>query len=591
MFRSKDLPELVLQFLSQRGFKSEEDIERFLFPKLSQVPDPKHSLKDLDIAVKRLREARDRGEPIVVFGDYDVDGATSTALLVSALRELGWTVGNFIPHRVEEGYGLSIKGVQRMLRENPTAKVVITCDCGISSYEGIEYLNSQSIDVIVTDHHEPPSKRVPALAVINPKQQACDYPDKLLAGVGVAFLLLIGLRQSFESSKFPLGPYLDLVALGTVCDMAELRGANRIFVKAGLSYIRDGRRPGIRAIAEAAGVELFRTSARDLGFSLGPRLNAVGRMGDPRLGYETLIEEDFFNAQKKAQALESLNRQRRSLQEEQTKEAEAKGLQLLKKSPNRRSLVLTDSSFHLGLVGLIASRLVEKFKRPVCVLTKIDDEHELANFVDGKSLWKGSLRSPSGVHLAQILDRLRQNQPELLRSAGGHAVAAGVALEEERLEEFDSSFEEEVSRFGVHKESLEYDIELSSWEALSELIDLVEPTGNGNPPPRFLIKDFELAAHRVMKEKHLKLQGKLLGRNCSILQFNSPWVKILESLQGRSALRLDLTAEAFWNYWNGNKSLEFQLKDLLELKEGETKHALHYRKDEIIQSQSPAPAT
>jgi len=584
-----DYPSLLRQILWTRGFRSNDEVKSFLNPSLSDVVSPHGKLLDLEDALGLLLKAKDQKSKIVVFGDYDVDGASSTSMLVTAFREMGFNVSYFVPHRVREGYGITTKAVQRLLREEPEVKLIVSCDCGISSFDGIEILKNKGVQVIVTDHHEVPENRVQADAIINPKQKKCQYPDKKLAGVGVAFLLLIALRRAMEARDFKLKNYLDFVALGTVCDLAELVGTNRAFVKAGLEVMNSNPRPGIQAIRLSSGFNSHRISSQDLGFIFGPRINACGRMGDPRTGIQLLLSEDLVSAKDSAHTLEELNQKRRQGQNQQAETAIQMANEMLNNNPNLKSLVLADENFHLGLVGLIASRLTENFKRPSCVLTKIVDEHALANYTDlSASLWKGSLRAPLGTHLAKTLQQISQEDSNFFVSAGGHAVAAGIALREENLKNFPEQFEKHLIQEAEIDSSPQADAVWENSFELDRILSLLEPLGQSNPAPRFYVRDFRFQSVRIMKEKHLKLKGAIQGRNWSVLQFKSPWVSLFKRLETQSnsqrPLRLDFVGELFENEWNGKRSLELKLCELIEYRLGEKRHEPIRSSNEVSQS-------
>lgn len=559
-----DFPLLLRRLLWSRGLSDQETALRYLYPRLSHIENPVGKLKDLSEAISILIRARDQAQEVVVFGDYDVDGASSSALLVDFLSQMGWKVSYYIPHRIEEGYGLSPLAAKKLLEKQTSAQVVVTCDCGISSFEGISFLKQKSLSVIVTDHHEPPERRVAADAILNPKQKDCAYPDKNLAGVGVAFLLVIALRRELAAKDFSLLPFLDLVALGTVCDVAPLRGANRVFVKAGLEVLKQTRRVGLRALMSEASVNPIRLKCRDLGFGLGPRLNAAGRIGDPFLGVNTLLATDQTEAHSLARQLETHNMNRKQLQEEQILKAEASLSRSL--SGEQKSVVVKDSSFHLGLVGLIASRLCENFSRPSCVMTRVEDEHELANYPCEENLWKGSLRAPPGFHLAEQLAWMEEQCPDLFVSKGGHALAAGLAVREKDLDRFEKMFEKSIRRCGGRKKPTGYDLELTTTEGLEKILPWLEPVGEGNPAPRFLLEGAELEYYRILKEKHLKFQALIDGKTWPLLHFQSPWVRMFSEVTKGRAIQLRGIVEILENEWRGQVKTELLLKELLELK-------------------------
>ncbi len=553
---------LLREILWARGFRDQADIRRFLEPRLSDIPHPEDLLADLPIALERLVQARDAQQEVIVFGDYDVDGTTSAVLLTTVLRDLGFKVSTFIPHRVKEGYGVSLKASDALLARFPQARLVITCDCGMASFEGIENLRQNGIDTIVTDHHEVPDVRVAALAVINPKQAHCLYPEKSLAGVGVAFLLVMALRRRLDRQDYRLIPFLELVALGTVCDVAELKGLNRTFVKLGLSLMANSSWPALRWMFQQQNCALPPKS-RDLGFVIGPRLNASGRIGEPDLGFRLLMAKSESDVLPLALECESMNRQRRELQDKQIEDALRQGKQLFESGHSRASLVIVDPSFHLGIVGLVASRLSQNFERPVCVLTELTDEHALADFGQEKArIFKGSLRAPRGYHLADALKSLQIMDPDFFLSAGGHALAAGIAMKPEKVAAFREAFEQHFLSRPVVADVTEVDLVLREPSVPLSVLNALEPFGPSNPKPRLRLQGLQLQDCRVMKSIHLKILGRLQGKACEVLHFKSPWVKLL-SERPQGEVLLDLIVEPLENSFQGKTKVEFELKDFV----------------------------
>lgn len=572
-----DLSHNLRQFLWARGFHNPEDVEKFLFPKLQDVIHPDSLLLDLDEAIKILLKAKEQNQKILIFGDYDVDGATSTALLFQSLRDWGWRVDWFIPHRIEEGYGISIEAVNKLKSEKADFDVLISCDCGISSFEGIQALRDWNKKVIVTDHHECPPERVAAHAVLNPKQPACLYPEKNLAGVGVAFLLILGLRRAIGAKDYSLHSQLELVAIGSVCDLAELKGANRILVKAGLSRLRQTENPGLRALFELAGLQASSLKSRDLGFLIGPRLNAAGRVGDPALGIRLLLA-DSSNAKERAQTLEVENTKRRKIQNENLEQAL---VEVEKKSES--SAVIFHPNFHLGVVGLVASRLCERYQKPFAVFAPLEDEHALADFSGQTEILKASLRSPKGFHLAKTLQKISNQNPDLFLSFGGHAQAAGVSLRRENFSDFQKIFEFEISKRSDEEIAVDQDFVLESTQGLDSLLDWLEPIGQGNEAPRIEVQDYRIRQVRVMKQEHIKIMGSWRGLPLPILQFRSPWVNLWGNLQNAS---LHFIGELTQNEWQGRRSLEFLLKEVIDWKSLGGKNEFRPRSNEVSDRQS-----
>ncbi len=570
---------LLRELLWKRGFRTDSEVEEFLSPSLSKVPNPIGQLLDLEEALRLTLAAKESKWEITVFGDYDVDGSTSSVLLVRALRDWGFRVQLFIPHRVEDGYGLTKKAVESCLAKYPNTRLVISCDCGVSSYEGVALLRSRGVEVIVTDHHEPPPERVEASAILNPKQKACPYPAKNLAGVGVAFVFLLALRKALNRSDYSLRPLLDLVALGTICDLAELTGVNRILVKHGLQVLESQARPGVKALCEISGHQGSRLRAKDVGFLLGPRINASGRVGLPDRGAHALLSPDLASARQLARELDMANRLRRQMQEAQTEEALRMADEMIRRNPERSSLVIASKDFHLGVVGLIASRLADRYKRPVAALTFVDDEHFLADYPGRSGLWKGSLRSPVGFHLADALQKISKLEPALMISFGGHALAAGVTLDETAVDQFGKMFEIEASQVSNEKAVLIHEAVLDPESDLLNLIDQMEPFGQGNPQPLLLMPSARLNRVQIMKEEHLKLFVDLKGQNFSVLQFRSPWVSLAKEWgegisHRRDQIAFDAFVELSENEWNGRRSVELVLREVLNIKRNGEYHDL-----------------
>lgn len=560
------LPDLLRKILVARGISQDSDIQRFLFPNVSDLPLPHDCMQDIREAISRLLKAREEKEKVLVFGDYDVDGTTSAALLTRVLRLWGFQVETFIPHRIDHGYGVTKKAACVLRQKWPDVKLVVTCDCGIASEDGIAFLKSEGVSVIVTDHHEVPAKRVPADAVLNPKQKNCPYPEKRLAGVGVAFLLLLALRKALNARDFILTPYLDLVAVGTIADMSELLGANRILVRAGLERLRQPQNLGLRVLIESLGLSDRAIKSKDVGFLIGPRLNASGRVGDPECGLRLLMSDDLQESRRIVEELEKKNNLRRSLQEESVERASQLAEIQLRENPHRGGFVLFDPTFHLGIVGLVASKICERTKRPVCVLTELNDEHELAHFSTTERLVKGSLRAPLGYHLAQMIDAIRLRHPDLIKSGGGHAQAAGVSLSLHDWPLFQREFEEEAARRESLSPCVEADGVFAGDAGVLQYWPLLEPFGQGNPAPVLRVDQYEVERVRIMKDVHLRLQGRVGRMTMPVLHFKSPWVKIFRSM-GTEA-RISFVGELTENIWNGEKSWEFLLKELIHFQRG-----------------------
>ena len=477
------LPEPVCRLLATRGHAEPELVKRFLRPRLEQLHPPER-LAGVDVAAERLALAVRRGETVLVHGDYDVDGMCSTALMTRVLRGVGGQVVPFIPHRLRDGYDLTDAGV-RAARE-AGARVVLTCDCGTSAHGPVDALCAAGVDVIVSDHHLPGHGRgVPAcLAVLNPNAPGSDYPegDRGLCAAGVAFKLALALVRALGASETLVWRQVDLVALATVADLAPLRGENRVLARYGLKLLGESQNPGVRALVRAAGLDGKPLTAGRVGFILAPRLNAVGRLGHGLRGVELLTTDDPGRAHAIARELEELNRQRQEIDRRTLDEArrQVDALDL----DETYGLVLASEGWHPGVVGIVASRIVEETGRPA-VLVAVED-----------GVGKGSGRSIPRFDLHAALTTC--DQEGLFQRFGGHRAAAGVTLDAARLDDFARTFAR-VARERLAAEDLvpelRVDLELPIDEvtdALEAMLRHLEPHGYGNAAPVLVARDVEL---------------------------------------------------------------------------------------------------
>jgi single-stranded-DNA-specific exonuclease len=491
------LPRLVARILLNRGLIDTQDIAAFLEPGLEKLRPP-FGLPDLEKAAARLAEAVRRGETVIVYGDYDVDGLTSTCLLHDFFRELGLDCLTYIPDRLREGYGLKLPALQELARR---AKLLVTVDCGISDAAEVAWAMDQGLEVIVTDHHELPPELPPALAVVNPKRGGEDYPFADLAGVGVALLLALGVRANLRESgwfrKHPepnLRSCLDLVALGTAADVAPMQGENRILVREGLKVLEESRRPGLAALKEVAGLEGKPISYRDAVFRLAPRLNAAGRLGQARGALELLLSRDLAQARAQARYLSDLNRQRQGLEENLRRQA----LDLAQRQNlgDRRVWVLAGEGWHPGVLGIVAARLAEEYHRPVA----------LVSLEEGRG--RGSARSVEGFHLFRGLMACEK----ILARFGGHQAAAGFEMAAGDVAALQEALEEAFVR-QVGPEHLKPTLKVDAQVQLEELdarfyrqLERLRPFGPGNPEPVLICAGVECLNSRIVGERHLKVQ-------------------------------------------------------------------------------------
>ena len=472
------LPEIVCRLLLIRGYVSAEEAKLFLRPKLDRLHDPLGFLS-MDKAVARLSRAVRDKELVFVHGDYDVDGICSTTLLTRSIRYFGGEAMPFIPRRLEDGYDLSDAGVDAAIAAG--AKVVVTCDCGTTALVAVSRLCKAGIDVIVTDHHLPGGPLPECISVLNPKRPGCEYPDKDLAAVGVAFKLALALARTLDKNENFVWAMLDLVALATVADVAPLRGENRVFVRYGLKMLAETRNTGLRALIRAAGLDGKALTAGRLGFILAPRLNAAGRLGHAIRGVELLMTEDEHQANAIARELEELNYKRQEIDRWTLDQARERVLQL--DLDDTFGLVLADEAWHPGVIGIVASRLVEEFGRPT-VLIALSGDHG-----------KGSGRSISKFDLHGALGKAS----DLLLRYGGHRAAAGVTVARNKVDAFAARFNE-VAKSLLTPEDLvpeiRVDLEVSMDgldDKLESLFRHFEPFGIGNPTPVLLARNVAIA--------------------------------------------------------------------------------------------------
>jgi len=468
------------------------------------------TLGGLDRAAALLAEALQADRRIVVIGDFDADGATGTAVAVRGLRGLGArNVGWRMPDRVRHGYGLGPRLAEECLAGD-RPDLVVTVDQGISSLAGVARLREAGVEVIVTDHHLPGPELPAASAIVNPNLPGDEFPSPHLAGVGVMFYTLIGLRSALRGASrtpaFRMDSLLDLVALGTVADLVRLDENNRRLVHQGLKRIRARRcQPGVAALLEAGGRNLAHVSAADLGFVAGPRLNAAGRLDDISIGIRCLLADDFEAASRHAALLDGLNRERRQIQEEMTRQADEITARMLADLDGKPpGYCLHDAGWHPGVIGLVASRVCEQRARPVVALAPAGD---------GSNEWKGSCRSPAGVHMRDLLATLDARHPGLIERFGGHARAAGLSLDAGRLEAFGTAFGAEVANLEFAPETVWSDGELQADELSVETaaeLDAAGPWGQGWEEPLFDGR-FRILERRVVGSAHLKLVLEPLG--------------------------------------------------------------------------------
>ncbi len=542
-FFAKDLgvSPILAQILLNRGIQTKEQARGYLYDDISKCFDP-FLFKGMRKALKRTRQAIAGKEKIFIYGDYDVDGLSSAALLYFVLKDLGADVACYIPHRVEEGYGLNKQACMNLKKQK--AKLIITVDCGIGSHDEVKYLNSIGIDIIITDHHRILEDRIPpAYAVINSLQKGCAYPYKGLAGVGIAYKF----AQALTSGVMDISSHLDLVAMGTICDVAPLTGENRILVKHGLEVLSNTNKAGLKALMEITGIAKKKISTQHVGFILGPRINASGRMGSAEKALELLLSTDYEHALRLAKGLDNANRQRQKEESKTLKQA----ISMMQSEINfkhHRSVVLHNDEWHPGVIGIVASRIAEKYYRPTILISTKDE------------LGKGSGRSIRNFHLFDTLSKC----DHLLEEFGGHEKAAGISILKSNLLDFKKFFNE-MARKTLSCEELvpviDVDMEVSLSvlsENLIKELELCAPFGMGNPRPVFASRDLRAKDRpRTLRGNGFKIwltDGKV---TCEALGSKFNDIDISDKSDGFSVVYSPSI-----NNWQGINTIQLKLKDL-----------------------------
>ncbi|MFH1634226.1 MAG: single-stranded-DNA-specific exonuclease RecJ [Chloroflexota bacterium] len=535
-------PTILRQILYNRGYATHEAARRYLEGKQPPGTEPAN-LCGLPEAVDRLRRAIQQHEKIAIYGDYDVDGVTATALLVLYLRSLGADAEGYIPNRFDEGYGLNIGAIKRL--KDQGVNLVITVDCGIRSLEEADYARSLGLDLIISDHHHPGAELPNALAIIDPKQPGDTYPEKDLAGVGLAYKLAAGLSAHPEGLNIPTDDLLDLVALGTVADLVPLVGENRFLVREGLQRIRCPRRQGLMALIGVAGLKPGEITATDIGFALGPRLNAAGRMDSALTALKLLSTQNVLEAGQLAQQLEIQNRERQKI----TRGIQARAEELaILDDPDSLLLFAAHPDFNPGVVGLAASRLADQYYRPA-IVGQIGDEFTRA-----------SCRSISEFHITAALDQCA----DLLKYHGGHAAAAGFTIRNENvpelIERLKAIASEQLSELDL-RPTINADVEVSLSELKPEVLEhlqWMQPTGYGNPGAIFASRGLKVTSSKTVGKEsdHLKFTVSDGWFTFDAIAFRQGhW-------QTQMPKRVDLMYAFEVNEFGGRKTLQLNVRDI-----------------------------
>ncbi|HEY7128368.1 MAG TPA: single-stranded-DNA-specific exonuclease RecJ [Nitrospira sp.] len=515
-----------------------------------QVAHDPFLIPDMEAAVERLHEAVSGGEPVCFYGDYDVDGMSATALYLSFFGSLGANVRAYVPHRKREGYGLNAAAVQRL--HNEGVSLLVTSDCGTTSHREIGLAMQLGMDVIVTDHHQSGDTLPPAVAVMNPHRADAQYPFRGLCSAGLAYKVAHAYQLRYGGVGVPLESLLDLVALATIADVVPLQDENRGFVREGLAQISRGARCGIRALKQVAGV-VRDCLPETIAFKLAPRLNAAGRLDHAMLGVQLLTTESPAEAQQLAERLEQLNRERQKIEADLMSEA----VEAVSEQELPTALVLASRHWHVGVVGIAAARLVERFHRPTIVIA-----------VDEGGVGKGSARTIGGFDLYQGLAACK----DLLDAFGGHPSAAGVTVQESRLDEFRERFAAVVSewtRGTAAVPTLHVDAEVQLTDITAKLIKEIgvfHPFGAGNPEPTFAVKGLQVMESRTVGEKHLKMTVRQ-GRSMPFDSIGFGMKSLLDrGIPARASVDLAFLPEL--NRWNGYDRIQLRIRDLRISEEG-----------------------
>ncbi len=541
---------IISQILANRDFLDMEDVRHYLQPSLNDLYSP-FLMKDMKAGISRLLKAIHDHEKILIYGDYDADGITSVVILYKFIKEITPDVTYYIPDRIQEGYGLKNPAIDKFKSDD--VRLIITVDCGISDHAQIAYAHTLGIDTIVLDHHAISGALPPSVANINPKREDCSFPFKDLAGVGIAYNFLIALRGSLRKEGFwknedypNLKEYLDIVALGTIGDIAPLIDENRIFAKIGLELITEGKRPGIKALKEISGIDGQIIDSFKASFCLIPRINASGRIASPLDAVALLLTEDMEEARMLAAKLDTYNRRRQSMEKIILHEILAK----ISNNPDfekMNALVFASDRWHPGVVGIVASRLVDLFSRPAFVISLKD------------GIGKGSGRSISDFNIYKGI----QQCASLLLSYGGHNHAAGISIKEDDVAEFtillddiirdSGQFTDLVSQTIIDSECQLKDINLS----LINQIQMLAPFGSMNPEPVLCARNIKVSSPTIVGNNHLKMCLSSNGMTC-----NSIWFTMGRHQKAVAGANLDIVFTPQINQWNGSSDIQLKMKDV-----------------------------
>lgn len=485
-----NISDILAKLLIARGVDF-DSVDRYLNVTLDNLYDP-FLMKDMEKTIDRILKAKSTSEKVIIYGDYDVDGVTSITVLYSFLKELGMDVHYYLPDRMEEGYGLNKEALKKI--KDLGYSLVITVDCGISAVEELEYANSIGLEICITDHHECGKVLPNAYSIVNPKQADCTYPFDMLAGVGVAFKVITALSLTLNLEKEAYLKYLDIVTIGTIADIVPLLDENRIITKIGIEKVKQTKNEGLKALIRVAGIKNLDSTS--ISFALAPRINASGRMADASVAVKLLLSTSPMQANSLAELLDSQNKERQAVEKEILEEV----LEKIEKEKlyERKSLVVAGKGWHQGVIGIVASKVAEKYVKPVILITYED------------KLAKGSGRTPYGISLYDALDKCKAS----LVQFGGHELAAGVTLEKDKIAEFSEGFEKAVLELREDDLTaiIDIDAEVKKEDILSGIIKINEkmlPFGQKNPEPTYLYRNLKIDSLSTLKDdKHIKFRLK-----------------------------------------------------------------------------------
>ncbi len=539
-----NISELLATILVNKNITTQKEINEFLNPTRNDFFDP-FLMNDMDIAIKRIKKAIENQEKVIIYGDYDVDGITSITVLKSFLKDVGLDVDYYIPNRLEEGYGLNKNAIDEIAKKE--YKLMITVDCGISAIEEVDYANSLGIEVIITDHHEPGDEIPKALAVVDNKRKDNEYPFRELAGVGVAFKVSQALAQSMNIREEEYLKYLDIVCVGTISDIVPLVSENRVITKLGLKLVKQTRNMGLRAIINSSGYSQINSTT--ISFGVAPRINACGRMGKAEQALKLLLSKDIYEVNKLTQELNSYNRERQEIEKEIFENVLTKIEQ--NNLAKNRTIVVGGENWHHGVIGIVSSKITEKYFKPSILLSFEED-----------GTGKGSGRSIPGFDLHEALMKCEN----CLEKFGGHSMAVGLTIKKENLEQFYKEFEKIAEENEIENIipiiNVDAKIELDKIDkSVVEDLKQLEPFGEANKTPTFALKNIRIDSIRALSEgKHLKLTLRENNQIINAIGFNIG--ELAEAY--KIGDKIDIAGVLEINTFNGIDNLQINIKDIMK---------------------------